>query len=353
MTVTVASITARALRLLQVLDANESPTAEDSAIARGVLNQIGQRYAANSLIQSWTDVSGPDGEIEDTYGLYAPELAIRLAPEYGLEPPATATQLAAQARADLWRDRLASAGTGTWADIIYRALRALSGKGVAVFPDAFALPAALYALDTLGSRWAQSGLIESWTTPAAYSDTYSGGQAAADAFTYNLALRLAAEYGVDIREEVAELAQAGIISLWRDRLVSDGAINTAGALLYRSLRILCSKGATLPDNYSLSGALATLQLFLAELRGSDIMVTDYAVSATSDALSVDPADMEALSYQMALRLAPEYGMSLSQEAAAAARESWTRFMHRYFQAGRSDFGELPMDAGRWSWSGLH
>ncbi|WDS36237.1 packaged DNA stabilization gp4 family protein [Pseudoxanthomonas sp.] len=122
---------------------------------------------------------------------------------------------------------------------------------------------------------------------------------------------------------------------------------TATSLVRRSLRLIGALDASeSPTAEDMTDAIDTLQALFAELRGSDIMIPDYAVDGPDDELSIDLADREAIAAQLALRLAPEYGLSLSAEAAAAARESWTRFMHRYFQAGKTDFSELPIAAGR-------
>lgn len=91
---TVADITKRALRLLGVLDATESPLAEDSNAAIMAMNAMLQRWEAGGLALSWQPVANPSDELPtplecDEAICY--NLALRLAPEYQIAPDPSLT----------------------------------------------------------------------------------------------------------------------------------------------------------------------------------------------------------------------------------------------------------------------
>jgi hypothetical protein len=87
--------------------------------------------------------------------------------------------------------------------------------------------------------------------------------------------------------------------------------------------------------------LETLNGMLAEWHEAQIGLPDYSFATLTDTLATDAADREAIAYQLAIRVAPEYGRSLSQEAAVIAEASMARLRLRYFQPGKSDLSELP------------
>lgn len=101
-----------------------------------------------------------------------------------------------------------------------------------------------------------------------------------------------------------------------------------------------------PEAEDSADALDTLQALFAEWRGMDLMIPDYAVDSPGDELTIDLADREAVAYQLALRMDPEYGLGMSPEAQAVMAESWRRFHARYFQPGSADLSELPRAAGQ-------
>lgn len=88
-------------------------------------------------------------------------------------------------------------------------------------------------------------------------------------------------------------------------------------------------------------ALETLNGMLAEWHEAQIGLPDYSLATVTDTLATDAADREAIAYQLAIRVAPEYGRSLSPEAAVIAESSMARLRLRYFQPGTSDLSELP------------
>lgn len=119
---------------------------------------------------------------------------------------------------------------------------------------------------------------------------------------------------------------------------------TASQIIRRALRILTvidSQEAL--DANDAQDALETLNAILAELHEAQVGLPDYSLSSITDTLASDAADREALAYELALRLAPEYGRALSPEAAAAGQAAMGRMRLRYFQPGSVDFGELPAE----------
>lgn len=121
----------------------------------------------------------------------------------------------------------------------------------------------------------------------------------------------------------------------------------AAELIRRTLLILGVVDATeTPEAEDVQDALDTLNALFAEWHGSDLMVPDYDVAAPATELTIDLADREAVAYQLALRISPEYGATLSAEAREVMESSWRRFQMRYFQPGTVDFSELPCASRR-------
>ena len=117
---------------------------------------------------------------------------------------------------------------------------------------------------------------------------------------------------------------------------------TALSIIKRALRLARVIDAHTPmDANDAADALETLNAVLAEWHEADIGLPDYKLETLETELASDAADREAIAYELALRLAPEYGASLSAETAAAGMASQTRMRLRYFQPGCSDFSELP------------
>lgn len=106
---TVSDITARALRLLSVVDANESLEAEDSNTAILALNAMCRRWEANGMAMGWSDVSNPSDTMPnppEADEAIAYNLALRLAPEYNAQPSGAVIAFAADGLRALQRDRM-------------------------------------------------------------------------------------------------------------------------------------------------------------------------------------------------------------------------------------------------------
>ena len=104
----------------------------------------------------------------------------------------------------------------------------------------------------------------------------------------------------------------------------------ANDIVSRALRLLgvIASGETIEASTG-ADALSVLNALLAEMHEAGIGLPDYNLSGLTDTLASDAADVEALAYQLAIRIAPEYGLSLTPEAVAAARQSMFRLRSRY------------------------
>jgi hypothetical protein len=105
----------------------------------------------------------------------------------------------------------------------------------------------------------------------------------------------------------------------------------------RALRIMgvIASGET-PQAEDVADVLATLNALLAEWHVAEIGIPDYSVATEAATMSTDVADREAIAYQLAFRMAPEYGFEPTQSQVAAGAEAWARLCLRYFQPGVVD-----------------
>jgi len=117
---------------------------------------------------------------------------------------------------------------------------------------------------------------------------------------------------------------------------------TALQIISRALRLcrVLDAGMAAPADDS-QDALSTLNSMLAEWHEAGIGLPDYSLSSLTDTLATDAADVEAIAYQLALRVAPEYGVELSPQIIGIGEQAMGRLRLRYFQPGCSDFSELP------------
>jgi hypothetical protein len=119
----------------------------------------------------------------------------------------------------------------------------------------------------------------------------------------------------------------------------------ASTVINRALRLIgvAQTGEAL-DAEIAEDALSVFNSLLAEWYGN-IAIPDYNASTIHTDLTVDDGDIEALAYQLAIRLAPEFDQQLSPAIMESARESMTRLRNRYFVQGSVDFSELPVPDG--------
>jgi len=121
---------------------------------------------------------------------------------------------------------------------------------------------------------------------------------------------------------------------------------TALILVRRALRLatVIASGET-PDAATIQDTLSVLNSMLAEWHDAGIGIPDYSIANESAQLTMGDGDVEAVAYQLAARIMPEYGMEVTPTIAAGAADSMSRLRLKYFQPGRSDLGELPVPTG--------
>lgn len=108
-------------------------------------------------------------------------------------------------------------------------------------------------------------------------------------------------------------------------------------VIRRALRIagVIASGET-PQASDVADALGTLNALLAEWHEADIGIPDYSVEVETSAMSTDLADRDAIAYQLAIRMAPEYGFEPSPSQVVQGDAAWARLCLRYFQPSRVD-----------------
>lgn len=117
---------------------------------------------------------------------------------------------------------------------------------------------------------------------------------------------------------------------------------TAISIVRRAMRLCRVLDANeAPSADEAQDALDILNAMLAEWHEAQIGVPDYAFTDLTTELASDVADREAIAYQLAARIAPEYGKDLPPLVAAVAESALSRLRLRYFQPGTTDFSELP------------
>lgn len=105
---TVAKAVARALRLIQVIDPNQTVKASDMETGIEALNAMMQRWEADLLSLGWSAVSSPQDVMPipvEAEQAVAYNLALMLAPEYGVNPLPAVVEYARSGLNDLLRDQ--------------------------------------------------------------------------------------------------------------------------------------------------------------------------------------------------------------------------------------------------------
>lgn len=111
-------------------------------------------------------------------------------------------------------------------------------------------------------------------------------------------------------------------------------------IIGRALRLIGAVDASEAiDANSAQDALSTLNVMLAEWSEADIGQPDVSLGLQSDIDSI--ADADAYACQLAMRIAPEYGLPISGDIAAMAEQAMNRLRLRYFTQGEVSLLELP------------
>ena len=106
---TVSKIVARSLRLIQVIDPNQTVKASDMETAIDALNGMMIRWEADLLSLGWSPVSSPQDAMPipvEAEQAVAYCLAVMLASEYGVSPLPAVVEFANSGYAALLRDQM-------------------------------------------------------------------------------------------------------------------------------------------------------------------------------------------------------------------------------------------------------
>lgn len=108
MSVTVSQIVGRSLRFIQVIDARQPVKASDVETAILALNAMVRRWEADGISLGWVPVENPSDELsvpEEAEQCVAANLAVLLAPEYGVSVNPVVASMATQGMNDIMRDQ--------------------------------------------------------------------------------------------------------------------------------------------------------------------------------------------------------------------------------------------------------
>lgn len=201
-------IITRALRLIGVLAEASTPKAEQASDALVALDGLlagwereGVTPTPRPLTLAQTPAPANAHLDAIVYGL-----AVRLAPEYGLEPTATVVRLAQEREARLLAGgRTAAQITGTAVTYITRAMRLLGLLRDGDQPRIEQVQNALQTMEGLLAEWEAWGYPET-PRPLTADTTIFTTSVDLDALVYNLALQMSPEFGVAPAPVVVERA---------------------------------------------------------------------------------------------------------------------------------------------------
>jgi hypothetical protein len=103
----VENLVARSLRLIQVIDPQQSVKATDMSTAMDALNGMMARIEADGTALGWSPISSPSDDLplpDEAIQAIAANLAIVLSPEYGVTPMPTVQAMALVGMENLMRD---------------------------------------------------------------------------------------------------------------------------------------------------------------------------------------------------------------------------------------------------------
>lgn len=111
-------------------------------------------------------------------------------------------------------------------------------------------------------------------------------------------------------------------------------------VISRALRLIgASDASESVDAKAAQDALYALNVMLAEWSAAGVGQPDHDLGLQTEIVS--PADADAYAYQLALRIAPEYGLPISGDIAVMAEQAMNRLRLRYFTQGVVNLLELP------------
>lgn len=105
--------------------------------------------------------------------------------------------------------------------LVTRSLRLIGVVDAAEAPEAEDYVTALEALNAMMRRWEANGIALGWNDVDVNTEDVPAPPEALEAIIFNLAMTLGAEYGVEIRPDVAAVAARGQNELRRDVLAAN------------------------------------------------------------------------------------------------------------------------------------
>jgi len=181
---------------------------------------------------------------------------------------------------------------------------------------------AIVALNSMMRRWESAGVRLSWTDVTNPAQAVAAPDSALEAIAYNLAVRLAPEYGAELTPETQITATESFLDVWRSAIApSSSSSSTVGAVIYRVVRVLSGQpGFRFPDTMSMDGAIMALNSMVQRWEANGTALGWWPVTAVTDTLPAPPEAVEAIVYNLAVKLRSEYGASLDPDTVQFARE---------------------------------
>ncbi len=105
--------------------------------------------------------------------------------------------------------------------LVARSLRLIGVVDATEAPEAEDYVTALEALNAMLRRWEANGIALGWNDVDDTTEDVPAPPEALEAIIFNLAMTLGAEYGIEIRPDVAANAAKGLNELRRDVLVAN------------------------------------------------------------------------------------------------------------------------------------
>lgn len=215
---TALEVIKRSLRLLTVVDADEELTATQASTAVLALNAMMAEWEASGLDLGYTPIVTTAATLtvpDDALEAIAYNLGGRLAPEYGVTPSLDFLKFAGAGYQSLLRESLRTTTTTTVQSLLLRALRL---AGLPYKSTSYYLSDALLTLNQMLARWEADGLSIGWMPVTSVSDTLVMPEDAKEAVAYNLAVKIAPEYGYEPSALVFKTATDSYNAIYRDAM---------------------------------------------------------------------------------------------------------------------------------------
>lgn len=91
---------------------------------------------------------------------------------------------------------------------------------------------------------------------------------------------------------------------------------------------------------------------LKQWAGEGVDLNDWNAATTATSLTIDDEDYDAVCYNLALRLAPEYGRPVDPFIGSFAQSLMEKARNRHFVVPNADLTQIPIPAARYSFTTL-